>query len=228
MAFNSGSLVIRAALVVPLISLWILLHPVQGYACSCVTPGSPSEEMASSAAVFLGKVVSVREFERDDGLMSSSDPTTIEFAVSTVWKGPSYATVFLTTARWGGSCGFTFVKGETYVVYSETYVVYSRDGLTVSLCSRTRSLSESQHDLAEFGKGQAPNPGAIAPTPLSFAPRAEFGKEPAVPEGTAFSHPPSSAPWQTWAIIGPTAVLVVGLMIGAAWLGLRKRRPDGP
>ena len=221
MAFNSSSLVICTALIVPLISLWILLHPVQGYACSCVTPGSPSEEMASSAAVFMGKVVSVREFERDDGLISSSDPTTIEFAVSTVWKGPLYATMFLTTARWGGSCGFTFVKGETYVVNS-------RDGLTVSLCSRTRSLSEAQHDLVEFGKGQASNPGTIAPMPVSFAPRAEFGKEPTVPGGTTFPHPPSSAPWQTWAIIGPSAVLVVGLMIGAAWLGLRKRRPDGP
>ena len=62
MAPNSGSLVICAALIVPLISLWILLHPTQSYACLCVTPGSPSEEMANSAAVFMGRVVSVREF----------------------------------------------------------------------------------------------------------------------------------------------------------------------
>ena len=155
MALNSGSLVIRVALIVPLISLSILLHPEQSYACSCVTPGSPSEEMATSAAVFMGRVVTVREFERDDGLISSTDPTTIEFAVSTVWKGPSYETMFLTTARWDGSCGFTFVE-------SENYVVYSRNGSTVSLCSRTRSLSEAQHDLAELGKGQAPLLGTIA------------------------------------------------------------------
>ena len=201
MAPNSGSLVICAALIVPLISLWILLHPTQSYACSCVTPGSPSEEMANSAAVFMGRVVSVREFERNDGSWSSTDPTTIEFAVSTVWKGPSYETMFLTTARLDGSCGFTFVEGEKYVVYS-------RNGSTVSLCSRTRSLSEAQHDLTELGKGQAPIPVTIAPTPVPFTPRA-------------------SAPWQTWAIIGPAVLLVVGLMIGAAWLGLRKRRSDG-
>lgn len=219
MALNSGSLVIRVALIVPLISLSILLHPEQSYACSCVTPGSPSEEMATSAAVFMGRVVTVREFERDDGLISSTDPTTIEFAVSTVWKGPSYETMFLTTARWDGSCGFTFVEGENYVVYS-------RNGSTVSLCSRTRSLSEAQHDLAELGKGQAPLLGTIAPTPASFAPRAEFDKEP-VPPGTTVPTSDSSAPWLTWAIIGPTVLLVVGLMIGATWLGLRKRRSDG-
>ena len=220
MALHSGSLVLRAALIVPLISLWILLHPEQSYACSCVTPGSPSEEMDTSAAVFMGRVVSVREFERDDGLMSSADPTTIEFAVSTVWKGPSYETMFLTTARSDSSCGFTFVEGEQYVVYS-------RDGSTVSLCSRTRSLSAAQHDLAELGKGQVPNPGTIAPTPVSVAPKAEFGKEP-VPPGTTVPRSDSSTSWQTWAIIGPTVLLVVGLMIGAAWLGLRRRRSEGP
>lgn len=189
MAFSSGSLVIRVALIIPLISLWVFLHPEQSYACSCVTPGSPSEETATSAAVFMGRVVSVRESNRDS--------TTIEFGVSTVWKGPSYETTFLTTDRLDASCGFTFVEGDKYVVYS-------RDGSTVSLCSRTRSLSEAQHDLAELGKGQVPIPGTIAPTPAS------------------------STSWQTWAIIGPTVVFVIGLMIGAAWLGLRKRRSDGP
>ena len=185
------------ALIVPLISFWILLHPEQSYACSCVTPGSTSEELATSAVVFVGRVVSVREFERDDGLIGSTDPTTIEFAVSTVWKGPSYETMYLTTARLGASCGFTFVEGEQYVVYS-------RNGSTVSLCSRTRSLSEAQHDLVELGKGQAPIPGSIAPTPIP------------------------SASWQPWAISGLAVTLVVGLMIGAARLGLRKRRSDGP
>ena len=200
MAFNSGSLVIRVAVIVPLISLWLLLHPEQSYACSCVTPGSPSEEMATSAAVFMGRVVSVREFEPNDGSWSSIDPTTVEFAVSTVWKGPSYETMFLTTARSGASCGFTFVEDEEYVVYSS-------NGSGVSLCSRTRSLSEAQHDLTELGKGRAPIPGTIAPTPVPFTPRA-------------------STPSQPWAIIGPTVLLVVGLMIGATWLGLRKRRSD--
>ena len=219
MAIHSDSLAIRVALIVPLISLWILLHPEASYACSCVTPGSPSEETVTSAAVFMGRVVSVREFERDDGLISSADPTTIEFAVSTIWKGPAYETMFLTTARSDSSCGFTFVKDDTYVVYS-------RDGSTVSLCSRTRSLSEAQHDLAELGEGQQPSPSTVAPTPVSLAPRAEFGKEP-VPPGTTAPTSDSSAPWQTWAIIGSTVLLVVGLMIGATWFGLRKRRFDG-
>ena len=103
--------------------------------------------------------------------------------------------MFLTTAQLSASCGFTFVKGEEYVVYS-------RDGSTVSLCSRTRPLSEAQHDLVELGKGQVPTLVTTAPTP------------------------DSSAPWQIWAIVGPTALLVVGLMVSLAWLGLRKQRSD--
>ena len=91
----------------------------------------------------MGQVISVRE--SDKGLLggSSVDPTTVEFDVGTVWKGSNYQTVYLTTARSGPSCGFTFVEGIEYIVYS-------RDGSTVSLCSRTRTRSEAAHDLAEM------------------------------------------------------------------------------
>lgn len=265
MALHSGSLVIRVALIVPLISLLLLLHPEQSYACTCLPPDSPSAELSTSAAVFMGRVVSVREFERDDGIWSSIDPTAIEFAVSKVWKGLSYETMFLTTRRSDVSCGFPFVEGEIYVVYS-------RDGSTVSLCSRTRLLLHAQQDLAELGEGHVPTSGTIAPTPIlvapgggfgeepeppttiaptsvsaapraelakgpvppstieptpvSAAPKAEFGKGP-VPPGTTVPTSDSSPPWQTWAIIGPVVLLIVGLMIGAAWLGLRKRRSNG-
>lgn len=197
MVLYLGSLAIRAVLIVSLVSLWFLVYPGQSYACSCAAPGSPSEEMATSVSVFMGRVVSVREFERDDGSWSSTDPTTIEFAVSMVWKGPSYETMFLTTARSDASCGFSFVEGEEYVVYSGS-------GRTVSLCSRTRSLPEARDDLIELGTGQAPAVGTISPAPAPFTPGV-------------------SLPWQTWAIIGPAVLVVVGLVIGVRWLGSRRR-----
>ena len=186
------------ALIVLLIGVWLTTHPERSYACSCVTPGSPSEELAKSTAVFMGQVVSVREFDRGNDIMSSLDPTTVEFEVATIWKGPSYETMFLTTARFGASCGFTFIEGEEYVVYS-------RDGSTVSLCSRTRPLSEAPHDLAELGKGQVPTLGTTAPTP-------------------DLSEYQTGGGWGLWP--HTTVVLVVGLMVGIAWLGLRKQRSD--
>ena len=104
-------------------------------------------------------VTSVREFEDPDATTySSTDPTTVEFKVDTVWKGPSYETMSLTTARSDASCGFTFIEGEEYVVYS-------RDGATVSLCSRTRSVAYAQEDFDELGEGDRPGAGSIGPIP---------------------------------------------------------------
>ena len=168
-----------------------------------MTKGTTAEtvdgmSLAKSTAVFMGQVVSVREFDRGNDIMSSSDPTTVEFDVQAVWKGPSSTTMFLTTARFGASCGFTFVKGEKYVVYSQ-------DGSTVSLCSRTRPLSAATHDLAALGKGQVPAQGTTTPTP-------------------------DVSEYQTGGGCGlsphTTDLSVVGLMVGIAWLGLRKQRSD--
>ena len=152
------TLAIRTTLIVSVIGLWFIANPERGYACSCAEPGSPSEALADSAAVFLGKAVSVREFDRGDGSRGSADPTTIEFDVKTVWKGDDHQTMYLTTPRWDASCGFTFVEGEDYIVYSW-------DGSEVSLCSRTRSLSEAAADLDELGEGRSPIQGKVAPTP---------------------------------------------------------------
>ena len=192
------TLAIRLTLIAALIGLWFISNTEPSYACSCAEPGPPSEALADSAAVFSGRVVSVREFDRGAGMLGSADPTTIEFDVKTVWKGSDHQTMYLTTARWGMSCGFTFVEGDEYVVYS-------RDGSTVSLCSRTRPLSEAAADLDELGEGRSPTQGTVAPTP--DASDYDTGG------GCGLS--------------STTDVSVVGLMAGLAWFGLRKRGPDG-
>ena len=40
--------------------LWLLGSAGQVHACSCVEPGSPSEELEKFAAVFAGRVVSIQ------------------------------------------------------------------------------------------------------------------------------------------------------------------------
>ena len=40
--------------------LWFFGNTEQVYACSCVQPGSPSEELEKFSAVFAGRVVSVQ------------------------------------------------------------------------------------------------------------------------------------------------------------------------
>ena len=195
----------RVAPIVLLVGVWFLAHPEPSYACLCIDPGpSPAEGYAGSTSVFMGRVVSVSEFDPGGGawswdwggrkVESTRDPTTIEFDVSTVWKGRAYETMYLTTYRDSAGCGFRFVEGVTYVVYSE-------DGLSTYLCDRTRRLSDATEDLEYLGQGHTPSLGTAAPTPdLSERQSAGCGLSPRA-----------------------TDLSTVGLMAGIAWLALRRR-----
>ena len=230
MTLRSRSIVIPVALIISLIAVWFLVQPERSYACYCIWPDSPSEELANSAAVFMGRVVSVREFERGDNTNSSLDPTTVEFDVQTVWKGSNYGTMFLTTNRDDSSCGFRFREGETYVVYSH-------DGSTVNICSRTRRLSDAAPDLAELGERRKPAEGTIAPTPvlseywrrLSEAAddTTKQGEGDALAQSTVT---PVSSQNESGGGCGRSAdrpdISAIGLMVGFALLGLRKK-PSG-
>ena len=190
---------IRLALILSLSLLWFFTNTQQALACSCAPPGSPSRELARSAAVFSGKVIDIREYTDPNAMtFSSTDPTTVEFEVNTVWKGPSHETVYFTTRRSEASCGFTFVEGEQYIVYSH-------DGSTVSLCSRTSIISRALDDLEELGEGRAPESGSIGLTP----------EPPTTPSGScAFSRNFEPA---------TTDAAWLGIMAGLVWFGVRRR-----
>ena len=135
------------------------------------------------------------------------DPTTVGFEVSTVWKGPSYATAYLTTARSEASCGFTFDEGEEYIVYS-------RDGSTVSLCSRTALLENAEAELNELGEGHKPQPGTKGPMPGTpeFPPQQspEIEWVDTASGGCGLGSPTADAAW-------------LGIMAGLVWFGVRRR-----
>ena len=151
--------VTRLILILSLGALWFFVKTGQSSACSCVKPGYPSEELAQSEAAFLGKVVDIREYNNPNITpISSTDPTTIKLEVHTVWKGHLYQTMYLTAERSEVSCGFTFMEGQQYMVYSQ-------DGSTVSLCSRTAPLPYADADIDELGEGRTPQLGTSAPAP---------------------------------------------------------------
>ncbi len=187
-----------AVLLILIAGVWVFAQPGQGHACSCIEPGTPGEALENSASVFAGRVVSI-----DDRLVlgSSLAPLIVEFEIGTVWKGPLHQSVELKTASDTASCGYSFVEGVEYLVYS-------RNGLDVNFCSRTRPLSEAQFDLTELGAGRTIpgiEPAATVPSP-----------EPPSGGGCA----PSA---------GADGMLTAGLVVGLAWLGLGKwRRPKRP
>ena len=187
-------------LAVVVTGLWFLASPAPSYGCSCIVPGTPSEELEKSAAVFTGKVLSIEKNQRlKIPVVSSDDPTDIarklkvNFQVDRVWKGYASETMSLGTAQYGASCGFTFVEGGEYLVYS-------RDGATVSLCSRTKLISDAQEDLDALGAGNPP--------------------------GGESSSPPDDAPSSGRCSMAQAAapdMAILGLAAGIIWAGLRRR-----
>ena len=138
------------------------LRPCPAFACSCLPPGTPAQELNRSSTVFAGVVMGIDEpparpaftttFPFLTFLVSSGDPVRVTFDVSAVWKGPAYRQLVVTTARWSASCGYPFQRGMNYLVYAS-----DQDGeLTTYLCSRTNTLAQAQADLADLGSGAAP------------------------------------------------------------------------
>ena len=109
----------KLVLITTLCGLWLFAAAGQVEACSCGSRPSPSGAYHSSTVVFSGKVVAIRGFDIPAwGTYSSADRGTIEFRVSTVWKGPAYETMSVTTLRDSASCGYPFEEGREYVVYA--------------------------------------------------------------------------------------------------------------
>ena len=148
---------LRVATAVLLTGLCFLILTGVTNACSCGDTPSPSVALGQSAKVFSGKVVHISDdggTRREPALLSGY--ILVEFEVYAVWKGPAFATMFVETAWWSGSCGVEFYLGQEWLVYSY-------DGETTHPCSRTRPLELAQADIDELGEGQVPTSGTIEP-----------------------------------------------------------------
>ena len=69
-----GSVALRLALIVPLIGTLLVVHPETSHACSRLPKDPPSLALEEADAVFVGRVVSLRYVEREDGMVNSLDP----------------------------------------------------------------------------------------------------------------------------------------------------------
>lgn len=114
-------------------------NPQPVYACSCIIPGTPAEEMEKSDAVFSGEVIKI-----EDSYNYGYDVT---LQVLETWKGTEGSLIKVHTGMGGGDCGFGFKEGEEYLVYASL-----TDGeLQVYSCSLTGILDES--DTESLGEG---------------------------------------------------------------------------
>lgn len=197
------SIIARWLVLVVVAAAVFVANPRCAYACSCLPPGPPRDALASSDAVFAGRVVKLSAPLGD--VVSSVDPVSVTFEVSRSWKGAQAQTVVVKTASSSASCGFNFEQGREYLVYAGT-----ADGeLQAGLCSRTQALATAAEDLAALGAGQAPAAGA--PTGGSETPSQ-------LPD-TGAEQPNLTLVWYTLAAAA-VAGLGVGLMVRA------RRRAD--
>lgn len=109
-------------------------------ACDCAMVGKPSQELERSKAVFIGKVIGLR----DTGTYIEAT-----IAVEKSWKGILMKQIVISTPRFGTTCRFWFEEGKEYLVYASSY----EDGKGwTSACSRTRRLADANKDIRELLK----------------------------------------------------------------------------
>ncbi len=127
-------MLMRAALGIGMVFLFI---PNTALACSCVTPGTPVEEMKKREVVFAGEVKRISKAE-DWQYVTTFEITK---AFKGVANGVTSIKIYADPA--GPSCGIEFDVGEKYIVYASTY----EGKLQTNRCTRTRKLSAAAEDL---------------------------------------------------------------------------------
>lgn len=151
----------RRALLLTLASLLVtLVSAARADACSCMMPGPPCQEFGEASAVFVGTatgVVSKPHTSSAGGEDAGWGTRAFRFSVTEAFSGVAGAEVEVTTGSGGGDCGYTFMKGASYLVYASR----AKDGaLATSICSRTRPASGASEDLA-FLRGLAGRPPGV-------------------------------------------------------------------
>jgi hypothetical protein len=109
----------------------------RSFACSCLFTDEPVEikvkkAFADSKAIFSGEVLTI--IPQDDFRLA------VRIRLDQKWKGRvSGREITVTTPKDSGMCGYNFVTGKKYLVY--TYQTTS--GLATNSCSRTTVLEQN-------------------------------------------------------------------------------------
>ncbi|MNO64750.1 hypothetical protein D3C76_554870 [compost metagenome] len=196
----------------------LTVRPSVTYACSCVVPAEPLEALEQNSAVFVGKVVDIKETKGT--IISSADPVKVTFNVDSSWKGVEGNKVTLTTALSSASCGFEFVEGESYIVYANANGEENSGKLVASLCSRTKLLASASEDLKELGPSiSAETPTASPEVTSNHSPKSENGNN----EATDVAGTPATGSDSVSLVnVGISGIIIVLIAIVGAVLYRRR------
>jgi len=131
-------------------ALFLLAPYKPVFACQCVHPDPPKEELQKATAVFSGTVVSIDKKKVSVGQGFFEDSYTATFTVEKAWKGITKKIITVNAGIQGGSCGYPFEDKGSYIVYADGA---DENALSTGLCTRTNKLIYAQEDLKELGDG---------------------------------------------------------------------------
>jgi hypothetical protein len=155
---------IRHSLLLSAVGL-LVLFATPAYGCECVETSSrlsPSGDTIPATRSDLAK-----EWLNGDRLVIFSGRVTrirrvgldleVTFVAARIWKGAAGQAVIVRTSQsGGGSCGFSFERHETYLIYASMV----EGGLYTSVCTPTIKLRDAAEDLRVLGEGRVPAPAA--------------------------------------------------------------------
>jgi len=109
-----------------------------GFGCQCAGVETPAEAGRRAMAVFVGKITALNH----DG-----DYVLVRVHVTERFKGISKdsSEMEIQTPSGGPACGFSFLIGQSYLIYASRG--YVGPGLGVDHCSRTQRLDQASEDL---------------------------------------------------------------------------------
>lgn len=142
---------------------FLLIAPSVAAACSCGGGGArPCAAYWEARAVFTGVVMQVTDSGVRGGRGESIRPFNyklVRFKVLNWFRGPRQRAAQVLTGPGDGECGYRFIPGRRYLVYTEE----GADGqLYTSACTATKPLAEADDDLSFIrGLSAAPPLAAI-------------------------------------------------------------------
>lgn len=130
---------IRFSISIVLLLTFLAFDPPRAFACMCAGNQPLFDVLATSAAVFSGKVVrdeSAANFQLSNGGYISVQ--TIE--VTKMWKGPSNQLLMVANHQ----CSYPFQVGQEYLIFAREI----EGQLVVDSCNRTQPITTAAADVA--------------------------------------------------------------------------------
>ena len=118
------------------------------FGCTCLPSENAKEELERAAVVFTGKIIEVKRHPQARDLFAGVEAV---IEADKAWKGVEKRTVSVFTSSESSACGYSFQKGEVYLVYASQN---TEGRFITSICSRTRRMKEAGSDLKALGEGK--------------------------------------------------------------------------